>query len=59
MQSDVLAGFVSYESALEDYGVVLDTNTGGLDEGASNRRRRELREAVKLFHHGGYVDEIW
>jgi N-methylhydantoinase B/oxoprolinase/acetone carboxylase alpha subunit len=43
---DVLEGFVSAASALEDYGVVLD-QSGRPDRTATERRRREMRDAVE------------
>jgi N-methylhydantoinase B len=59
VRADVLNGFVSYESAFEDYGVVFDRQTGEIDEAATASRRRSSRPSAKLFHQGKYVDEIW
>ena len=43
---DVLEGFVSAESALKDYGVVLD-QSGRPDWTATEQRRREMQDAVE------------
>lgn len=57
---DVLGGFVSVESAREDYGVVLTEDGEGIDEAATKAVRREERWEVKLFHRGTYFDaEEW
>jgi N-methylhydantoinase B len=59
VQADVLNGFVSEESALEDYGVVLRPGTAEIDPQATQERRRTQRQRAKMFHQGSYVDEIW
>lgn len=59
VRADVLNGFVSHDSALRDYGVVVDPGTGDVDEEATAARRMNDRLPTKLFHHGEYVDEIW
>src|SRR5262249_30683288 len=59
VRAEVLNGFVSYESAFEDYGVVFDRKTGEIDEAATATRRRSCRPSAKLFHQREYVDEIW
>ena len=41
---DVQNELVSPESARDDYGVVLDASTLAVDEAATTRRRRELRD---------------
>lgn len=54
---DVEDGFVSVESALEDYGVALDPDTLELDAAATTDRRRTRRTNTKLFHrNGAYFD---
>lgn len=55
VRGDVLDGFVTRESAREDYGVVLDGST--VDEAATRARRAELRAApTGMFHRGGWFD---
>lgn len=57
---DVLAGFVSSESALEDYGVVLDVESEAIDLAATRDRRAAHRWPTKLFHRRRYFDaEEW
>ncbi|AHF78987.1 N-methylhydantoinase B [Sodalis praecaptivus] len=57
---DVLAGFVSSESALEDYGVVLDVESEAVDLAATRDRRAAHRWPTKLFHRRRYFDaEEW
>ncbi len=51
--ADVRGGFVSRESAEENYGVVL-TSDGGAVDGARTRKRRVKRPESKLFHRNGY-----
>jgi N-methylhydantoinase B len=52
---DVRGGFVSVESAREEYGVVLDTATLEIDRTRTERQRRR-RPAAKLFHRTTYFD---
>lgn len=60
VRRDVLGGFVSVESALQDYGVVLDDETLELDLDATEAQRRNTRWEAKLFHRDGYFDaEDW
>ena len=55
VREDVLDGFVSRESAREDYGVVLDGDA--IDEVATRTRRRELEAApAGMFHRGGWFE---
>ena len=56
---DVKDGFVSAESALESYGVVIDPGTIIVDEKKTEAARQELRKArgpTKLFHRFNYFD---
>jgi N-methylhydantoinase B len=52
---DVLDGFVSPESALKDYGVVLDPQTLEGDEVETARLRKDLRRETAMFHRGRYL----
>ena len=45
MLRDVRYELVSLESARDDYGVVIDTRSWTVDEGATARRRESLRAA--------------
>jgi N-methylhydantoinase B len=58
---DVLADYVSAESALADYGVVLDVEAETVDLAATLARRAAHRWPTKLFHRAGYFDpqEWW
>jgi len=53
VRRDVQGGFVSEESAREDYGVVFDVN-GAIDPEATRRRRAARRGPVRMFHRDGY-----
>jgi N-methylhydantoinase B len=55
--ADVMGGFVSAESALRDYGVVLRADGRAVDAEATARRRAD-RPAAKLFHRGTYRDSL-
>lgn len=55
---DVLGGFVSRENAERDYGVVLTGDRLDLDIEATNRRRKERRQPVKMFHRGEYTESF-
>jgi N-methylhydantoinase B len=55
--ADVLGGFVSRESAVRDYGVVLTLDGRALDDGAT-RERRKSRPATKLFHRHAYCESF-
>ena len=52
---DVLGGFVSKESAMRDYGVILSGSRVDTDATA---RARVNRPAVKAFHRKDYVDVV-
>jgi len=54
VRDDVLDGFVSLESALVDYGVVLDPKTLEVDEAATHQRRRNTPRQTAMFHRGKY-----
>ena len=55
VRGDVLDGFVSPESAREDYGVVLDGSA--IDEPGTRARRAALQAAPSgMFHRGGWFD---
>lgn len=59
VQGDVLDGFVSQASALEDYGVVLSADLRCVDEPATAARRRELATVPRgLFHRHDYFDDV-
>jgi N-methylhydantoinase B len=53
VRRDVLGGFVSRESARDDYGVVMD-GAGLVDEAASVELRASKRGPVRMFHRNGY-----
>jgi N-methylhydantoinase B len=55
--SDVRGGFVSRQSAADDYGVVLSGDGRAVDHLATERRR-QVRPAVKLFHRHGYREVL-
>jgi N-methylhydantoinase B len=58
--NDVLGGFVSVESAREDYGVIIDAGGEGVDLAATQDRRQSVRWETKLFHRGSYFDaDAW
>jgi len=54
----VLGGLVSRESALEDYGVVLNGETAAIDEVATRRRREAQRPPHKLLHRFEYCESF-
>ena len=54
--ADVLAQFVSRESALEDYGVVLSSDGESVDVAATAARRQDRPPVNGLFHRGEYKD---
>ena len=56
VESDVRNGFVSVLSALEDYGVVVDSSTLCVNADATDVRRRSSRRSSALFHRGEYFD---
>ncbi len=57
---DVLAGFVSPQSALEEYGVVLDPVAETVDLPATESYRAAHRWATKLLHRRQYFDpQAW
>ncbi len=49
----MVGGFVSVESARDDYGVVIDER-GGIDVPASEARRAARRGPARMFHRNGY-----
>ena len=56
---DVKDGFVSLQSALDHYGVVVDAETIEIDSPSTEARRKEARLArgeTKLFHRFKYFD---
>jgi N-methylhydantoinase B len=55
VREDVLDGFVSPESALKDYGVVLDPQTLAVDEGETSKIRKDRRSEMAMFHRGKYL----
>ena len=58
--ADVLAGIVSPESALAEYGVVLDTEAECVDTDATQAYRASHRWPTSLFHRCRYFDvEQW
>jgi N-methylhydantoinase B len=56
VRDDVLDGFISRESALDDYGVVLDGDGLDVDAGGTDRRRDSLRGETRMFHRGSYFE---
>jgi len=58
VRDDVLDGFVSAASALDDYGVVLADDRLSVDEPATAARRAELARLKRgLFHRHSYFDD--
>jgi N-methylhydantoinase B len=57
VRDDVLDGFVSLDSALHDYGVVLDPQTLAVDAVETRKLRQSLRRQTAMFHRGGYLTE--
>ena len=57
VRRDVLGGFVSVESARDDYGVVLDAR-GEVDAGASAALRAAKAGPVRMFHRNGYFGPL-
>jgi len=57
--SDVLDGFVSEEAALRDYGVALTLSGDDVDPVETKTVRTRQRPAVKMFHRGKYLDDMW
>jgi len=53
VRRDVQGGFVSEESARQDYGVVYDAD-GVIEAEATRRRRAARRGPVRMFHRDGY-----
>ena len=56
---DVKDGFVSVQSALDNYGVVMDPAGTAVDAAGTEARRRDIRRArggTKLFHRFNYFD---
>ncbi len=57
VQQDVRGGFVSVESAREDYGVVID-GLGVIDREATARVRADRRGPVRMFHRKEYFGPL-
>jgi N-methylhydantoinase B len=57
VQQDVRGGFVSVESARDDYGVMIDT-LGIVDHTATARLRSERRGPVRMFHRKEYFGPL-
>ena len=57
VRDDVLGGFISNESARNDYGVVLTGDDFIIDPAATEARRRQ-RLPSKRFHRHDYRDEL-
>jgi N-methylhydantoinase B len=53
VRRDVLGGFVSPESAREDYGVAIDAR-GITDDRVTARLREAKRGPIRMFHRNGY-----
>jgi len=56
-RQDVRGGFVSVESARDDYGVVIDA-LGTVDHAATARLRSERRGPVRMFHRQEYFGPL-
>ena len=54
---DVAGGFVSRESAREDYGVVLDAG-GSVETAATVELRASKRAPLRMFHRGEYFGPL-
>lgn len=59
VRADARNGFVSIQSASDDYGVVLDERSLEIDSARTVGWRKTHRSPVKMFHRGDYLDEIW
>ncbi len=57
VRRDVAGGFVSVESAREDYGVAVDAR-GVVDEAETARLRAVKRGPVRMFHRNGYFGPL-
>jgi N-methylhydantoinase B len=53
---DVLDGFVSPDSALVDYGVVLTADGAGVDMAATETLRAAGERPTRMFHRGRFYD---
>ncbi len=58
VRDDVLDGFISNDSARDDYGVVLDEESGEIDVAATEARRAGMAGAMGMFHRRGYFDGL-
>ncbi len=58
VREDVLDGFVSSESALKDYGVVLGQQSLEVDEVETAKYRKDHRSETAMFHRGTYVMQM-
>jgi N-methylhydantoinase B len=52
VQQDVAHGFVSLQGALEDYGVVLDPVRFEIEKVATEKRRKQRANSLRLFDRG-------
>jgi N-methylhydantoinase B len=57
VRRDVAGGFVSRESAREDYGVILDAQ-GTVDTTATEVLRDRKRGPIRMFHRNGYFGPL-
>ena len=57
VQQDVRGGFVSVDSAREDYGAVIDA-LGIVDREATARLRSARRDPVRMFHRKEYFGPL-
>jgi N-methylhydantoinase B len=57
VRDDVLDGFISAESARDDYGVVLSADGLEVDVAATDALRAERRGPTGMFHRGSYFDD--
>ena len=58
VRDDVLDGFISAESALEDYGVVFMPQSCDVDEAATRQQRQRMRRQTAMFHRGEYFSAV-
>ena len=57
VRADVAGGFVSAESARQDYGVILDA-PGAVDVAATQALRAAQRGPTRMFHRKGYFGPL-
>jgi N-methylhydantoinase B len=58
VRDDLLDGFVSAASALEDYGVVFAPATLEVDESATRQQRLRMRRQTAMFHRKEYLTAL-